>query len=92
MVWYGSGLEEVHSLPGDGNKYDLIPGQLFVTRQPLRTTSSLRPACAELWSTLNIRPSEARADREDVLAERELIWHPADAAEPLRIAVADVFT
>ncbi len=27
-------LEEIHSLPDDGNKYELVRGELFVTRPP----------------------------------------------------------
>jgi len=32
-----------------------------------------------------------RADREDLLAERELVWQPTGATEPLRIVVSEVF-
>ena len=33
-VWRQLALEELHSLPDDGNKYELIRGELFVTPPP----------------------------------------------------------
>ena len=166
-------LEEVHSLPDDGNKYELVRGQLFVTPVPspaheliaLRLGEVLFPYVAsqhlggvqfpravlrfagsetepdlmvrhiperdiawENWPTpilvieilspytrrrdladkrsfyLDAGVAEywvvdpeqrsirsIRADREDLVAERELVWHPAGAIEPLRVVVSDVF-
>ena len=48
-------LEEVHSLPDDGNKYELVRGQLFVTPAPRqyhqvivnRMAAALMPFVAE---------------------------------------------
>ena len=43
-------LEELHSLPDDGNKYELIRGQLFVTPPP---TDAHETICARLHRLLD---------------------------------------
>jgi hypothetical protein len=35
-------LEELHSLPDDGNKYELVRGELYVTHLPFRSTRPSR--------------------------------------------------
>ena len=43
-------LEEVHSLPDDGNKYELVRGELFVTPPPGGSTRRFSRACRESWN------------------------------------------
>lgn len=41
-------LEELHSLPDDGNKYELVHGELFVTPPPTNEHESVVSALHSL--------------------------------------------
>jgi Uma2 family endonuclease len=41
-------LEEVHSLPDDGNKYELVRGELFVTPPPIDPHETIGARLARL--------------------------------------------
>jgi len=70
-------LDEVHSLPDDGNKYELIRGQLFVTPAP---TPDHELIAARLDRILN-RYVEAQG-LGDVFRPRAVLRHAGSEAEP----------
>jgi Uma2 family endonuclease len=57
-------LDELHSLPDDGNKYEVVRGELFVTPAP---TPAHETVCARLSRILTLY-----AEREDI----GLVYHP----------------
>ena len=63
-------LEEVHSLPDDGNKYELVHGELFVTPAPTTIMRPSRPT-----------PCDPRSVRRDERARPRL---PPSCCFPLR--------
>ncbi len=86
-------LDEVHRLPDDGNKYELVNGELFVTPPP---TGGHETILARLTALLSARPERRRAvvvrrDREGCSVDDVLMWFPPGASAPLAIRLADVF-
>lgn len=88
-------LEEVHSLPDDGNKYELIRGELFVTPPPnvphedigAILNAILAPYVDDEQRVITV----ARLGVPDRVERSALSWHPAGASEPLTFDVQAVF-
>ena len=78
-------LEELDSLPDDGNKYELIHGELFVTPAP---TFQHETILARLTRILD--PYVAANNLGFVYGDT-FTWHPAGVAEPLGITTVDIF-
>ncbi len=83
-------LEELHRLPDDGNKYELVRGDLFVTPPP---TDAHETILARLTRLLD--PYVAAHGLGFVYRPRAVLRfegsEPAGAAAPLTIQLAEVF-
>jgi hypothetical protein len=73
----------VRALPEDGNRYEVVHGELLVTPVPGLLTSSSSPA---------LRPSSPSISAGIRSALRsQLIWHPSGAAEPFVLKLEELF-
>lgn len=104
-------LEELHSLPDDGNKYELIRGELFVTPPlPLLVVEVFSPTTrrrdqvqkhdfymdAEIPEHWMVDPDRrvvtvGRPGEDGTTVSDTLVWHPAQASDPLTIPLTEVF-
>ena len=75
-------LDEVHSLPDDGNKYELVRGDLFVTPAPT-TDHEIDPEDASI--------TVVRPGRVDETVRDWLAWSPKADAPALHLQLGDVF-
>ena len=71
-------VEMVHALPDDGNRYEVIGGELFVTPAPSWTHQR---AVGELYSSL--KPYvEQHAAGVAIIAPADVLFGPKDMVEP----------
>jgi len=74
--------ERVLALPEDGNRYEVIDGELLVTRTQ-RFDHHLDARLMERW-----RPEDKRPE---ILSDR-MLWQPHLAVEPLAIELGTFFS
>ena len=99
-------LEELHSLPDDGNKYELVRGQLFVTPPPnpdhetilARLTRLLEPYVAEhrlgyVYHPRSVLRFEGSEVEPDLMVRRPPHSRATDWADaPIPILVVEVLS
>src|SRR5215218_4823069 len=73
-------LEELHSLPDDGNRYELIGGELFVTPPPSEEHETILARLSRI-----LEPFVAANKLGFVYAPRAVIRHAGSEAEPDRM-------
>ena len=87
-------VDDVHALPDDGNRYEIIDGELFVTPAPAKRTLFRDEHVPEYWIVdLDARTFERTTPvdaRPEVLADA-LVWHPNGASAPFTIELAEYF-
>ena len=87
-------LELLHRLPDDGNKYELVRGELFVTPPPSYGKDLyLDAGVREYWIVDRVEHAitVVRRTGETVVRDR-MTWSPEGASSPLEFAVEKIFS
>jgi Uma2 family endonuclease len=70
-------LDELHSLPDDGNTYELVHGELFVTPAPAPSHETIVARLARV-----LEPYVVRHDLGYILRPRAVVQHDGSQVEP----------
>jgi len=93
-------VQDVHALPDDGNRYEVIDGELLVTPAPRTDRVAKRvlfreEGVPEYWivdlDAGAIERSTLPDPRVEILDER-LEWQPEGASKSLQIGLTEYFT
>src|SRR2546426_660332 len=83
--------EMVRQLPDDGNRYEVVYGELLVTPAP-RLYQEARVPLYWVVDGTDQRVEVWTPDAEFPVVERErLVWRPAGAGQPFTLELAELF-